>query len=49
MQFGHRVKSVTLAEYKPEEVEAMRDGGNQVRHPVDLCWGAVVMGRDGMS
>eukprot|EP00775_Hariotina_reticulata_P009864 gene9864-10022_t len=30
MQFGHRVKSVTLAEYKPEEVEQMRDGGNQV-------------------
>jgi hypothetical protein len=31
MQFGHRVKSVSLAEYKPEEVEQMRDGGNQVR------------------
>jgi hypothetical protein len=31
MQFAHRVKSVTLAEYKADEVEHMRQGGNQVR------------------
>ncbi|WIA37933.1 hypothetical protein OEZ86_001310 [Tetradesmus obliquus] len=30
MQFAHRVKSVTLAEYKADEVEHMREGGNQV-------------------
>jgi hypothetical protein len=30
MQFGHRVKSVTLAEFKPEELDAMAAGGNQV-------------------
>jgi hypothetical protein len=30
MQFAHRVKSVTLAEYKADEVEHMRQGGNQV-------------------
>lgn len=30
MQFGHRVKSVTLADYKADEVEHMREGGNQV-------------------
>lgn len=30
MQFGHRVKSVTLADYSADEVEAMRQGGNQV-------------------
>eukprot|EP00878_Enallax_costatus_P021129 GHUV01022362.1.p1 GENE.GHUV01022362.1~~GHUV01022362.1.p1 ORF type:complete len:252 (+),score=68.62 GHUV01022362.1:111-866(+) len=30
MQFGHRVKSVTLADYKADEVEHMKEGGNQV-------------------
>eukprot|EP00879_Flechtneria_rotunda_P032586 GHRR01035818.1.p1 GENE.GHRR01035818.1~~GHRR01035818.1.p1 ORF type:complete len:725 (+),score=359.89 GHRR01035818.1:290-2464(+) len=30
MQFGQRVKSVTLAEYKSDEVEHMKEGGNQV-------------------
>lgn len=32
MQFGHRVKSVTLADYSAHEVEQMQQGGNQVRH-----------------
>jgi hypothetical protein len=31
MQFGHRVKSVTLAEFKPEELDGMAAGGNQAR------------------
>jgi hypothetical protein len=31
MQFGHRVKSVTLADFSADEVEAMRQGGNQAR------------------
>jgi len=30
MQFGHRVKSVTLADYSAHEVEQMQQGGNQV-------------------
>ena len=32
MQFGHRVRSVTLADFKPDELEAMAAAGNQVRH-----------------
>jgi hypothetical protein len=34
MQFGHRVKSVTLADFKPEELDAISEGGNQVRSSV---------------
>lgn len=30
MQFGQRVKSVTLAEFKSDEIQAMKDGGNEV-------------------
>lgn len=38
MQFGHRVKSVTLADYSAHEVELMQQGGNQVW----LVWWLVV-------
>jgi hypothetical protein len=31
MNLGHRVKSVTLADYSAHEVEQMQQGGNQVR------------------
>jgi hypothetical protein len=31
MNLGHRVKSVTLADYSASEVEQMLQGGNQVR------------------
>lgn len=43
MNLGHRVKSVTLADYSAHEVEQMQQGGNQVRwsywHPTGphLC------------
>jgi hypothetical protein len=33
MNLGHRVKSVTLADYSAHEVEQMQQGGNQV-----CCW-----------
>lgn len=29
-QFGHRVKGITMASFKPEEIAALQAGGNQV-------------------
>jgi hypothetical protein len=33
MNFGHRVKSMTLGDFKTEELDQMRDAGNLVRCP----------------
>ena len=30
-EFGHRVKSVSMASFKPEEIERIKKGGNDVR------------------
>jgi hypothetical protein len=30
-QFNHRCKGVTMATFKPEEIQAIEDGGNAVR------------------
>ena len=29
-EFNHRVKSVSMATFKPEEIDALQKGGNQV-------------------
>jgi hypothetical protein len=33
MNFGHRVKSMTLGDFKTEELDQMRDAGNLVSGP----------------
>lgn len=38
MQFGHRVKSVTLADYSAQEAEQMQQGGNQASSCYLCCY-----------
>jgi hypothetical protein len=35
MNLGQRVKSVTLADFKPDEISALEEGGNEVRLVVE--------------
>lgn len=36
-EFTHRVKSVSMAKFTSQEVEALQNGGNQVHSEFSLC------------
>jgi hypothetical protein len=33
-EFNHRVKSISMATFKPEEIKGLQEGGNKVRNKV---------------
>lgn len=37
-EFTHRVKSVSMSTFTTQEVEALQNGGNQVRRSIGLVW-----------
>lgn len=38
-EFTHRVKSVSMAKFSSQEVEAIQNGGNQVQHSTSFLFG----------